>query len=106
MAHNSFLVTVYNLHGRGTEGSSWPAKADPPLIVDADTILACSVALQRLKPVAPKSAQVIKARCGVEDGESLRGLPREALECADELAVCERLRPLVPKAQYLCAEDM
>jgi hypothetical protein len=64
MAHNSFLVIVYNLHGRGTEDPSWPAKADPPLIVDADTILACSVALQCLKPVASESAQVIKARCG------------------------------------------
>ena len=97
-------MIVYNLHGRGTEDSSWPAKADPPLIVDADTILACSVAPQRLKAVAPESAQVIKARCGVEDGESLRGLPREALECADELAICERLRPLVPTNHISCAQ--
>jgi hypothetical protein len=96
---------VNNLHSRGTRGSPWPAKANPPLIVDADTILARSVALQRLKPVAPESAQVIAARCGVEDDKSFRGLPREALECADELAICERLRPLVPKAKYHCAQD-
>jgi hypothetical protein len=74
-AHLALQRLVYNLHGRGTEDSSWPAKADPPLIVDTDTRLACSVALQRFKPVAPESAQVIKARCGVEDGESLRGCP-------------------------------
>ena len=46
-----------------------PAKANAPLIVDADRVLALAVALQRLEPVAGQAGKVFKRGGSVEDLE-------------------------------------
>ncbi len=43
-----------------------PAKADPPLIVDADAVLPRPVALQRLEPIARRDPQGIEPGRGVQ----------------------------------------
>lgn len=47
-----------------------PFEADPPLIVDADAVLAPTIAVQRLQTVARRHTQVV---------ESLRGIDRQKL---------------------------
>ena len=42
-----------------------PAKADPPLIVDTDTVLSDPIALELLEPVARRDTQVIEGLGGV-----------------------------------------
>ncbi len=37
-----------------------PGKADPPLIVDTDTVLPCAIPLELLEPVARRYAKVVK----------------------------------------------
>jgi hypothetical protein len=37
-----------------------PAKADAPLIVDADAVLALSTTLERLKPIGRRNSQILK----------------------------------------------
>jgi hypothetical protein len=43
-----------------------PPEADTPLIIDPDTVLARSIAFQRLEPVARRHAQKLKGRSGVD----------------------------------------
>lgn len=43
-----------------------PAEADPPLVVDANAVLAAPIALERFQPVARWHSQVIEALGGVE----------------------------------------
>jgi hypothetical protein len=40
--------------------SIFPAKADPPLIVDPDTMLPLSIALQGFEPVAGRDQEVFQ----------------------------------------------
>jgi hypothetical protein len=57
-----------------------PAEADPPLVVDADTVLPPTVALQWLEPVARREAQVLKALRLAEDQQLT---PRSSLDGAE-----------------------
>src|SRR5262245_26011345 len=43
-----------------------PDEADPPLVVDADRMLAAPIALQRLQPVAGRNAKIIETDRVVE----------------------------------------
>ena len=61
-------------------------EADPPLAVDADAVLSCSVAFEGLKAVAGQGAQVLQIHRGVQDFEAFVGLSGETLELPDELA--------------------
>lgn len=51
-----------------------PHKAYPPLIVDADTVLALTVTRQRLQSVAWRLAQIVELLCCV-DHQQLRPSP-------------------------------
>ena len=51
-----------------------PGKADPPTVVDANAVLAFTVALQRLQPVAANRAQVRQAGRSFEPSEPLSRL--------------------------------
>ena len=62
-----------------------PTKANPPLIVDANTILAVPIAAQALKAVSGTSADLIERRGGVERIEPLLCLAPERIELTDTL---------------------
>jgi len=46
-----------------------PNEADTPTIVDSDAVLACTVSLQGLQPIARKYEQVVKAAGSIEHGQ-------------------------------------
>ncbi len=46
-----------------------PDEADAPLIVDADAVLACTVALERFEPIAGRNAQVGEGIGRIENDE-------------------------------------
>src|SRR5690606_26202288 len=54
-----------------------PHEADAPLVVDADAVLALAVAVQGLKPVARRNAEVPELRGGVEHHELAVGTRQE-----------------------------
>ena len=43
-----------------------PSKANPPLIVDANAVLAFHLALQRFQPVGGRNAQVVEPSCVID----------------------------------------
>lgn len=53
-----------------------PLEAEPPLIVDADAVLASTIAVQRLQTVAGRHAQIV---------EPLRGIDRQKLRASTPL---------------------
>jgi hypothetical protein len=44
-----------------------PCKADPPLVIDADRMLAATVTLQGFQPIAGRDTQVVKTSSVVEE---------------------------------------
>lgn len=46
-----------------------PAETEAVLLVDANTVLAAAIAFKEFKPVARRTLQIIKTRCGVKDQE-------------------------------------
>jgi hypothetical protein len=56
------VVGYFNIIGV----SVFPSKADPPLIVDPDTVLTLAVALQGLEPVTRRDFKALKASCTEE----------------------------------------
>jgi hypothetical protein len=46
------LMVVHDLNVRGALRIRWPLETDPPLLIDADRILAFPVTAQRFQPVA------------------------------------------------------
>ena len=76
---------------------SRPDKADPPLIIDPDTVLAGPITLQSFQSVACRREKVFQVRRVVEHREfPLRDLP-EAGEFPDQLSCKELLCLLVPE---------
>lgn len=53
-----------------------PHEANPPLIVDANTVLSHSIAFQSLKSITRRHTQILKSHCGVK---YLKFGPRAAL---------------------------
>ena len=87
-----------------------PAKANPPLIVDADTVLAGAIALELLEPIAGRHAEVIERLGGVQSNQlpehrapkvgwiSADRLPVEeagGIPVAEALDHCDKLTPRV-----------
>jgi hypothetical protein len=76
-----------------------PPETDPPLIVDADTMLTASITVQGLKAVARRGSKVINLDCRV-DGKKFRS--RTALNLVgnapDRITSEERNRALVGEA--------
>src|ERR1700756_5708487 len=56
------LVIVYDLNIYRASGPCRPFKADPPLIVDTDAVLALAVAFQGFKAVAGQSREISNNR--------------------------------------------
>jgi hypothetical protein len=60
------LVIINDLDVAGTWRGVGPLEANPPLIVDADAVLAFAISGQRLKTVAGQSGQVLKRNGGLQ----------------------------------------
>jgi hypothetical protein len=43
-----------------------PTKADAPLAIDADAVLAGAIASERFQPVPRRSTQIVEAYCGIQ----------------------------------------
>jgi len=68
LCHGGHLrVVVDDLDVEGIGGA--PDKADAPLIVDADAVLASTIALERLESIAGRNAQVGEGVGRIEDDE-------------------------------------
>jgi hypothetical protein len=84
----SVVVNYFNL-GWARPG---PFETDPPLIVDADAVLAGPVASQFLQAVARRNSEVVECYGGVEDEESSKGdTGCDGVELADASAIPDRL---------------
>jgi hypothetical protein len=57
-------VIIYNFHV--LDSSLRPNETDAVFVIDADGMLASSVALQGFKPVAGRSAEIVECPCDVE----------------------------------------
>jgi hypothetical protein len=53
---------VYDLPWR----TAWPLEANPPLIVDADAVLALTFTVKRFQPIAAEGGEVLQAGCRLE----------------------------------------
>src|SRR6185312_567646 len=74
-----------------------PGEADPPLVVDPDAVLAPSVALQCLQPVAWWDAKVVETHRRIQDRELPQGRSEDPrVERPDTLALPESFGVPVP----------
>jgi len=64
LRHRLLLVVVHDLDILRVTVD--PAEADPPLVVDPDAVLPCSVAAEPLEPVPRGHPQVLEAHSGIE----------------------------------------
>ena len=80
LCHGGHLrVVVDDLDVEGIGGA--PDEADAPLVVDADAVLACTIALERLETIAGRNAKVCEGVGRIEDDE----LPkRDALKACGQ----------------------
>ncbi len=93
-------MVIHNLDMAGTGGVPRPLEANPPLLVNADRVLHCTVAPQRFQAIAWQTAQVVQACGGGQDFESLVGLPVKTGKFRHALARRKLCRSLIPKTQY------
>jgi hypothetical protein len=75
-----------------------PLKANPPLIVDADAVLAFAISGQRLKTVAGQGGQILQRNGGLQAVQLEACGAFDAGERFDSLALSEVPGPLVPVA--------
>src|SRR5262245_39052423 len=72
-----------------------PLKANPPLVIDADAVLALTVAVQSFQTVARYRRQIVQALGRLQTVQPAFGLPREARKLLDPIAPCESLGFLI-----------
>jgi hypothetical protein len=86
-AMSMFLVIINDLHVRWAWRSVGPLKADSPLVVDANAVLALSISCQRLKAVAWKCRKV-RHRCSGLHAVELEACGSfKSRKCLDSLPV-------------------
>lgn len=68
MADRSFLVVVHEFDIGGAAGAGEPFEADTVLVfnMDADALLAFSIALERFETIAGERCEVLQNGCGFE----------------------------------------
>jgi hypothetical protein len=93
-------MVIHDLDILRSSGPTRPAEANSPLIVDANAVLAGSIAPQRFQAIASQRSQVIEAGRGVQDLEPFRGLARKTPKREHPIASCERSGTLVSVAKY------
>src|SRR5436190_23525861 len=94
----SHSMIVNDLDARWTFGRLWPFKTYPPLLIDADRILARSVASQRFQPIAWKPREIGQGQGRIENFKSFPALPIKALERSNKRSLRKELRAFVPEA--------
>src|SRR5882724_10541833 len=57
-------VIIYNFNIQGM--TCIPLEADPPLLVDADAVLALPITLQRLKLVEHRDREILQIACSIQ----------------------------------------
>ena len=73
-----------------------PLKANPPLIIDTDAVLALPVALEGFQPIAGKGGEVFQARRRVQAVEPRFGLTCETGKFFEVIAIGEPPGFVVP----------
>ncbi len=95
--HRTLLMVIDNLDVVSI--ATFPAKTDPPLVVDANAMLPYSITCQLLEAVARRHAEVIERGSRVDLGKlAQRDSLNRMRQLADRLPVEEALRVLVPEA--------
>ncbi len=80
LCHGGHLrVVVDDLYVEGISGA--PDEADAPLIVDADAVLASTIALERLEPIAGRNPQIGEGVGRIENDEFSK---RDALKAGGQ----------------------
>jgi hypothetical protein len=87
-------MIVHDFHIKRPRGAFRPGKANPPLIVDTDAVLALPVPLEPFKPIARRIERHQTVR-GVQAVEPQHGLPLESLERLNPSAFEKGAGPLV-----------
>jgi len=77
-------MIVHYLNARWARRAFRTFKANSPLLIDANRILAGSVALKGFQAIAREPGQIKQTHGGVKNFEPLPSLPVKALERADE----------------------
>src|SRR5712692_5908751 len=96
--HLLLLMIVHDLNVDRPGGGLRPLEADPPLVVDANAVLALSVPAQRFEPVTGQRSKVADGRGGLEAIKFQPRGPFESRECLDPFPSGESPGPLVPIA--------
>ncbi len=76
-------MVVDNLHVRRTRRAGWPLEANPPLIIDTDTVLAFAIAAERLQTIAGNGLKILQRLGTVKAQQSGFRLPPEPIERFD-----------------------
>jgi hypothetical protein len=74
------------------------AKTDPPLVIDANAVLAVAITVEGFQPVAAKCSEVSQAACGFKAIKSYLCLSCKTRELSDVIASREAFRLLVSEA--------
>jgi len=92
------LVIVHDLNIDRTRRTFRPLETNPPLVIDADAVLAFPVPEQRLETVARQGGKVLQRHGRLETIKLQRRGPLDSRERLDPLAGREFPRPFVPVA--------
>jgi hypothetical protein len=79
-------MIIHNFHIKRPGRTRRPFKANPPLVINADAVLAFAISLEDFKPVSGgvKRQETIRR---VESFEPQHGLPLKSLKCLNPLAL-------------------
>jgi hypothetical protein len=93
-------VVIHDFYHAWTLVAFRPREANPPLVVDADAVLALAMSFQCFETITWEAAQGLQMRGGFQPVEAFLCLPAETLEGRDVLAFGKFARPLVSIAEY------
>jgi hypothetical protein len=91
-------MVIDDLNIRGTGSPSQPVKADPPLVIDANTVLALSIPLQGFESVARQGSKIPELDSRLQAIKLKPGGPLNSREGFDSFTGCEVSGALVPVA--------
>ena len=94
------LVIINNLYVGRSRRSAKPFKANPPLIVNANAVLALTVTAQCFKPVARKSGEITERSSGLHTIKLHAGSPFKTRKRLYTPSDGEISGPLVTVAEY------
>ena len=94
------------IHDFNIEGISvLPAKADPPLVVNADAVLSFAVALECFEPVTGRDLELLKALCLMQVQKLAAGDPLNRPEPWHVLVIEQGVGPGIAEGADHCYSD-